>query len=208
MNPLETFGIVPVDFASLTTILKGYSFPKDKVIHLEKKGELIRLKKGLYAVSSKIHRQHISLELIANHLYGPSYVSLETALSFYNLIPERVHSIRSMTLKRGREFVTPVGRFEYIKSGESYFKLGIHQENIHDRYVFMIAGPEKALCDLIINTSGLRIQSPKAMRVFLETDLRMDFSDLLNFDLKIIKGCIETGKKKNELTHLYKLLKQ
>jgi len=175
---------------------------------LEKNGELIRLKRGIYLVSSNIHRQNISKELIANHLYGPSYVSLETALSFYNLIPERVHSIRSMTLKRGREFITPVGNFEYIKSGISYFRVGINQKNINDRYVFMIASPEKALCDLIINTSGLRIQSPKAMRVYLEDDLRMDFSDLLNFDLQIIKDCIETGKKKNELTHLYKSLKQ
>ena len=208
MNPLETFGIVPVDFATLTTILKGYTFPKDKVVSLEKSGELIRLKKGIYVVSRNIHRQNISMELIANHLYGPSYVSLESALSFYSLIPERVHSIRSMTLKRGRKFITPVGNFEYIKSETSYFRIGIHQANINDRYIFLIASPEKALCDLIINTSGLRIQSPKAMRVYLEDDLRMDFSDLLNFDLEIIKGCIENGKKKNELTHLYKSLKQ
>ncbi len=208
MNRLEIFGIVPVDFGTLTTIFKGYKFPKDKVVNLEKNGELIRLKRGIYLVSSNIHRQNISKELIANHLYGPSYVSLETALSFYNLIPERVHSIRSMTLKRGREFITPVGNFEYIKSEISYFRVGINQKNINDRYVFMIASPEKALCDLIINTSGLRIQSPKAMRVYLEDDLRMDFSDLLNFDLQIIKDCIETGKKKNELTHLYKSLKQ
>ncbi len=208
MNPLESFGIVPVDFSTLTTIFTGHKFPKDKVVHLEKGGELIRLKKGMYLVSSKIHRQNISMELIANHLYGPSYVSLESALSYYGLIPERVHSIRSMTLKRSREFITPVGNFEYIKAATSYFKIGIHQKNINDSYVFLIAGPEKALCDLIINTSGLRIQSPKAMRIYLEDDLRVDFSYLMNFDLEIIKSCIETGKKKNELKHLYKLMKQ
>ncbi len=208
MNPLETLGIVPVDFSTLATIFNGYAFPKDKMVHLEKSGELIRLKKGIYVVSSRIHRQNISRELIANHLYGPSYVSLESALSFYGLIPERVHSIRSITLKRGREFITPFGNFEYIKAGTSYFRIGIHQKKIDNRYVFMIASPEKALCDLVINTSGLRVQSPKAMRVYLEDDLRMDFSDLLNFDLEIIKACIETGRKKNELTHLYKSLKQ
>ena len=169
---------------------------------------MIRLKKGLYLVSRKIHRQNISMELIANHLYGPSYVSLESALSLYGLIPERVHSIRSMTVKRGRKFITPVGNFEYLKAETGYFEIGIHQKNINDSYVFLIASPEKALCDLIISTAGIRIQSPKAMRVYLEDDLRMDFSDLLNFDPEIIKSCIETGKKKNELTHLDKSLKQ
>lgn len=208
MNPLESFGIVPVDFSTLNTIFRGYKFPKDKVVNLEKSGELIRLKKGLYLVSKKIHRQNISMELIANHLYGPSYVSLESALSFYGLIPERVHSIRSMTLKRGRKFITPVGNFEYIKAETGYYEIGIHPKKINDKYVFLIASPEKALCDLIINTSGLRIQSPKAMRIYLEEDLRMDFSDLLDFDLEKIKSCIESGKKENELTHLYKSLKQ
>ena len=91
MKSIEQFGIIPVDFAALATVFDSYKFPKDKISNLVKKGDLIRLKKGSYVVSPKIHNQSISNELIANHLYGPSYVSFESALSFYKLIPERVY---------------------------------------------------------------------------------------------------------------------
>lgn len=53
---------------------------------MEKSGQLIRLKKGLFVASPDIHRMTISKELIANHLYGPSYISFENALSFYKLL--------------------------------------------------------------------------------------------------------------------------
>ncbi|MDP3643299.1 MAG: hypothetical protein Q8S54_08945, partial [Bacteroidota bacterium] len=89
MNVLEQFGIVPIDFITLVAVLGEYRYPGDKVSKMEKKGELIRLKKGLFVVSPNIHRMTISKELIANHLYGPSYISCENALSFYKLIPER-----------------------------------------------------------------------------------------------------------------------
>ena len=110
MNVLEQFGIVPIDFATLEAVLSEYRYPGDKVSKMEKNGELIRLKKGVFVVSPNIHRMTISRELIANHLYGPSYISFENALSFYKLIPERVHITRSMTLKRARKFSTPLGK--------------------------------------------------------------------------------------------------
>ena len=99
---LIKFGIIPVDYATIVTALGNYKSPKDKLAAMEKNGDLIRLKKGLFVVAPKIHNQYISKELVANHLYGPSYISFESSLSFYGLIPERVHSIRSMTLKRGK----------------------------------------------------------------------------------------------------------
>ncbi len=70
MNILEQFGIVPINFNTLATVLSGYKYPRDKVSQMEKNGELIRLKKGLFIVSPDINRQTISKELVANHLYG------------------------------------------------------------------------------------------------------------------------------------------
>lgn len=207
MKSLEKFGVIPVDFAALATIFYDHKFPKDKISNLEKKGTLIRLKKGSYVVSPKIHNQPISNELIANHLCGPSYISFESALSFYNLIPERVHTIRSMTIKRSRKFSTPLGNFEYIIAPKGYFEIGILQNIINKKYAYLIASPEKALCDIIVATSRLRIQSVKAMQVYLEEDMRIDFSVIENFNIEIIRQCIASGKKKTELTQLYKLLK-
>ncbi len=206
MSTLERFGVVPVDFATLAAGLGGYKSPHDKISSLEKQGELIRLKKGLFVVSPDVHKQTLSKELIANHLYGPSYISFENALSFYKLIPERVYSIRSMTTKRGKTFSTPLGNFEYISTAADYFEIGIRQEIIDNKYAWLIASPEKALCDMIVSTAGLRLQSVKAMQEYLEEDLRIDLISVMNFDSDIIKQCIETGRKKTELTQLLKLI--
>ena len=142
--------------------------------------------------------------MIANHLYGPSYISLESALSFYKLIPERVFVTRSITTKRSKVFKTKLGDFDYIQLDSSYFSIGVRQEIVDNQYAFLIATPEKAICDLIVSTSGLRIQSLKAIKSYLEEDLRIDFSVLGNIDLEIIRECILKGKKKTELIHLLK----
>lgn len=208
MNALEEFGVVPIDFPALVTVLGDYKYPQMKVSKMEGNGELIRLKKGLYVVAPNVNHMTISKELIANHLYGPSYVSFESALSFYNLIPERVHTMRSLTLKRARNFSTPIGNFEYISAQKEYFEIGIHQEIVSERYAFLIASPEKALCDMIYATPGLRLQSVKAMQVYLEEDLRIDFSAVETFNTEIIRQCIDAGRKRTELTQLCKLLEQ
>jgi len=208
MNSLEQFGVVPIDFGTLEVSLSDYRYPKDKISQMEKSGELIRLKKGLYVVSPQIHRMTISRELVANHLYGPSYVSFEYALSYYKLIPERVYTLRSMTMKRARNFSTPLGNFEYVSATNNYFQIGIDQVIVNDRYAYLIATPEKAICDLIMATPGLRLQSVKAMQVYLEEALRFDFSAIDKFDVLIVKKCIDAGRKKAEITQLYKLFYQ
>lgn len=208
MNPLQQFGIIPVEYSGLAAILNEYNSPKDKIALLEKRDELIRLKKGLYVVSPKIHQKQISKELIANHLYGPSYVSLETALAYHKLIPERVHATRSVTFRRSKTFSTPLGTFDYTTVPEKYFHLGISQTIVGNQYGFLIATPEKALCDLILSTPGLRIQSVKAMVTFLEEDLRIEMEELINFDESLIKQCAQMGKKKVEIIQLNKLLEK
>lgn len=69
-----------------------------------------------------------------------------------------------------------------------------------------IANLEKALCDMIIMTPKLRIQSKKALIAYLKEDLRFDMSYIINMDTNIIKSCIEAGKKKGVLELLLKLL--
>jgi hypothetical protein len=206
MNLLEQFGVVPIDFGTLHNLMKEYKSPHDKVSSLEKSGQLIRLKKGLYVVSPDIHKKVLSKELIANHLYGPSYISFENALSFYKLIPERVYSVRSTTTKRGKIFATPLGNFEYVTAKPDYYRIGIRQEIVDNSYAWLIASPEKALCDMVVSTAGLRLQSVKAVREYLEEDLRIDFTAISKVDTEIVKQCIDTGIKRTELTQLFKFL--
>jgi predicted transcriptional regulator of viral defense system len=143
MNELEKFGNIPIDNAALSDIIGDYKFPRNKVASMEKQGNIIRLKKGLYVVSDKISRKQISRELIANHLYGVSYLSLETALSHYGLIPEKVFAIRSMTTKRAKQFENTFGRFEYISLPTDYFSIGIRQQIVDNEYAYLIATPER-----------------------------------------------------------------
>ncbi len=207
MDILKQFGIIPIDFSTLISTLGDYKSPKDKVMRIEEAGYLVRLKKGLFVVTPKVHGQTLSTELIANHLYGPSYVSFESALSFYKIIPERVYTVKSASLKRSKNFTTPLGHFDYIQINPSYYSIGLRQEIYENKYAFVIATPEKALCDMIISTKGIRIQSAKAMQIFLEEDLRVDLSALKNVNLEIIKACATiSNKRKPELMLLYNLL--
>lgn len=208
MIELEKFYNIPLESAVLQNLMGKYKFPRNKVASLEKRGAIIRLKKGLYVVSTKISRKHLSRELIANHLYGPSYISFETALAFYGLIPERVFAVRSATFKRAKQFENETGFFEYITVPKNYYAIGITQQVVDNEYTYLLATPEKALCDLILATRNLRLQSVKAMQVFLEEDLRIDFSVLQHYDMEIIRQCMEAGRKREELGMLLNLLNQ
>jgi len=188
----------PISYDFLKEQFKEYRSPKDKISRLVKEGKLIRLKKGLFLPSSDKNSDIFSLGAAANSLYGPSYVSLHTALSYYGMIPERVYSIRSMTTKRGKTFKTSVGWFDYSTAGKEYFPIGIRSVN-YDEVSFLIASPEKAICDMIMVTSGLRIQSAKAMRKFIEDDMRIELPDDEPVEFSVIDRVLETGIKRREM---------
>lgn len=207
MQKLKDFGIVPVDFNTIANTIGNYKSPGDRISKLKKSNVLIRLKKGLYVVSPEITNQSISNELLANHLYGPSYISLESALSYYGLIPERVYSTLSVTSKRSKKYVTPLGVFEYKSVPPKYFSVGTTIEiDSNKAFAFLIASPEKAVCDLILTKSGLRIQSLKGMSEFLHNDLRIEFDAVSEWDLSVINQCMQYGYKKTELGLLTKIV--
>ena len=207
MINLDQIRNTPVDYATLVTLLRDYRFPKDKIAAIEKQQQLKKKKKGLFVVEQQEGTSPISRELIANHLYGPSYVSLESALSYHNLIPERVYRVRSVTMKRFKMYDTPLGVFEYRTVSPEYFSIGIQQQVTQDNTAFLIASPEKALCDLIVLSSGLRLQSSKAVKIYLEENLRIDLFENRSWNTEIISQCMEVGKKKTALSQLLKLLK-
>lgn len=204
MKRLLQFGTVPIDASTLKSVYTDYGFPGNKISLLERSGDLIRLKRGLYAVSPELSGQTLSLELIANHLCGPSYLSMEYALSYYGLIPERVFEVKSMTTKRSRQFVNELATFSYTEIPVEYYRIGIRQ--VTTNQTFLIASPEKALCDLIAYTQGLRIQSLIGMQQYLEEDIRFDTAEFAQFDVDLIKQCATFGKKKREISILLKLM--
>jgi len=85
--------------------------PNDKISEIVKKGTPILLKRGLYIPGRNTYLTVPEPSLTANYLRGPSYVSLESALSYLGVIPERVFEMWSVTLKLSKKNKTPVGSF-------------------------------------------------------------------------------------------------
>jgi len=204
MADLKQLGIIPINYALLGSLFGGYKSPRNKIANLEFEGKIIRLKRGMYVVSPGESGKLLSTELIANHIYGPSYVSMESAMRYYGLIPESVRMVQSMTIKRSRVFENSVSRFEYIACREDYYPIGVTQK-ITDDYSFLIASPEKALCDLIAYTPAVRPRFINALRLYLEDDIRLDMEAFFRMNAEIFRECAEAGKKKNDLNNLIKL---
>lgn len=195
------------DYRVLMNALSGYSKPRDAVTRLLSDGTIVRIGKGLYCFGHAYRRGNIQKEYIANLLYGPSYVSLEYALQFYGMIPERVHTITSVTVKRTKDFDTPLGRFHYRMLSPHRYNSGY---TLHDRspVPFLIATPEKALVDKLWTDrrfSGTRIGD---FADYLEEDLRINRNSLEGLDrdmmLRISDAC-NSAKIRNLVTYLERI---
>lgn len=206
-SPLEQLGNIPVSAAALASLFPDIKAGSQKIRLLERDNKVIRLKKGLYACSPGVTGFELSTELIANHLYTPSYVSMSSALRYYGLIPEAVYVMQSMTLKHSRDFDTPVGRFEYTHISKNSFSIGLSSVREKD-YAFVIATPEKALCDLIANSTGVNLRYPKEAAVYLEEDIRLDLSDFRQMNPAILEAYAKVGKKSDSIRTLIKLFRQ
>jgi hypothetical protein len=163
---------------------------------------LIRVKRGLYVVSDRVIEAKPSGYLLANHVHGPSYVSLETAMEFYGMIPEAVYSFESMTTGYSKEYSTPYGRFRYHRLPKGYFSLGVKMADTADKHRFLIASPEKALCDHFVSTKGLQVRSRSSMLSYLLDFMRVDEEALVRLDAALIHECSLAGPKEKTLRFL------
>jgi len=182
-----------VDFNQLKAVLHNYAHPRGKINKWLQAAELIRVKKGLYVFGRSARRNPYSLELLANLIYGPSAISLNYALSYYGLIPETVHVLTSITSKRNKAFSTPVGDFTYAYLHPKKYAIGIQLQTLSDNTSFLIASPEKALCDMVsLSAKNLHVTSEDDIDAFLFDDLRVDedaFKRLSISHIKQISNC-------------------
>ncbi len=108
------------------------------------RGDLISIKRDLYLI--KNHQVSPNTFELAPIIYGPSYISLESALSFHGWIPEAVRTTTSASIKRSVEFETPIGFFSYEHVPPQVFPMGIAQ-HLSNGITLFIASPIKALAD-------------------------------------------------------------
>jgi hypothetical protein len=201
---IRSFSGQPLTHQILMSLLKDYKRPNDKIHALLQDGTLEYIKKGLYISGPDFKANRPEPFLLANHILGPSYVSLDTALSHHGLIPERVYEVASMTTKASRKFQTPMGLFSYTRLPLPYYSFGIMRVEVADEQYAMIASPEKALCDKVITTSGLVLRNPKNAKNYLLEDLRMDEDNVKELDTDAMVAWLPSALKKESLLMLIK----
>ncbi len=195
------------DYQVLLDTLSGYRKPRDKITRLLAAGAIVRIKKGLYCFGDPFRKEPISREHLANLIYGPSYISIDYALSYYGLIPERVETITSVTTHRSRDFDTPFGAFSYHMLKLPRYAVGAVFE-IAGNIPYLVASPEKALVDKVWTDkrfSGRRISD---FDDYLCGDLRIDRGDLgkLDYDrLNAIAKAYDSAKINNLVRYLKRL---
>ena len=171
--------------------LKDYVNPAAKIARMVKAGEIVRIKQGLYETDPQAEGI-----LLAEAIYGPSYLSFEFALSYHGLIPEAVYQYTSATFekKRTKLFETPFGVFSYRDIPSPVFPLGV-QMILQGENSFHLAAPEKALCDELYKLPPCTNRTELEQLLF--EDLRIGKEALLSLNLEELKDLASLYQTKN-----------
>ncbi len=137
-------------------------------------GRILQLRRGLYALAPPFQKVRPHPFLVANHIVRPSYVSLQSALAYYGLIPEHVPMVTSVTTSRPGRRDTPLGAFAYRHINQDLFS-GYRLEDLRGGQNAMVAAPEKALLDLLY-------LAPRSDRRGYLRELRLQNLDSLNLE--------------------------
>lgn len=205
-NVLDTLGRIPFGLGELATLYPTIHDIKTKARQLEQTRQIVRLKQGVYVLNPEMSGEPLASFLVANHLNGPSYVSLLSALRYYGLTPEGVYVVQSMTTKSNREYETPFGWFTYKHCDNRNFPIGI--QTVQDNGVsFLMATPEKALCDLMATSPHLQLRYQKEIREYLEEDIRFDTDALGQFNISLLQDIAAVSTKPTAIRTLINYLR-
>ncbi|MCX2429569.1 type IV toxin-antitoxin system AbiEi family antitoxin domain-containing protein [Pedobacter sp. GR22-10] len=205
---LKTLSNQPLTHQLLTGLLQDYKRPNDKILSLKSAGLIEPVKKGLYIAGKSLGAERPENALLANHILGPSYLSMESALAHYGLIPEKVFAVTSMTTKASRKFQTSIGRYTYTNLPLPYYAFGLATISLSKDQQAIMAIPEKALCDKIATTAGITLRSQSSARDYVFGNLRMEEEDLAKFDLDAILSWLENAPKRESLEMLIKMIEK
>jgi len=172
---LKLIGDDPVFETSL--LLAGNINPKIVRLQLTRwvnSGRIYQLRRGLYSIAPPYQKIKPHPFLVANRLQRASYVSLQSALAFYGLIPEIVNITVSITAGRPERLETPLGIFEF-RHIKSNLLFGYQMTDLVGQST-LVATPEKALLDLVYLQPGG--ESSKYVH-----ELRLQNLDHLNLDV-------------------------
>jgi predicted transcriptional regulator of viral defense system len=196
---LEIVGAEPVFETGL--LLAGAVNPQDvrrQLTRWTRTGRLYQLRRGVYALAPPYQKRKPHPFLVANRLVRPSYVTTQAALAYYDMIPEFVPMVTSVTTGRPGRWATPLGIFDYRHVSMRLWR-GFRQVEVNPGQTAFIASPEKALLDLIY------LQPGGDARAFLQ-ELRLQNLEQVN--RKELERLAVTPKLRRAAAHLADLAAQ
>jgi predicted transcriptional regulator of viral defense system len=178
----EEFQVKMRPFRVFSTTDVEKQFPAINLMNLvrwQKKGYILKMRNRWYVFKDAESHENVEW-LAANLIYAPSYISLHTALSWYNLIPEMIAATTSVTSRKTNKFSTPMGYFDYHHIKPELFGFGYSLEEMdtsgsisNNSRMILVATPQKAILDFFYINSFY--DSMKDME-----DLRLNNTELAN----------------------------
>lgn len=168
-----------------------------------KKQELVKIRRGLYILAEKYRQKKLSKFYLANRIAPHSYISLESALSYHEWIPERVATVTSIIANnRTKKFVTAFGEFIFyqLPTNEFEFLTGINRIEEIKGEPFLIASPLRALADFVY-IRKIDWQSVD----YLTEGLRIEIEQLKQITSKEFNSILRVYRSKRVLQFLTKL---
>lgn len=147
--------------------------------------EIVRIKRGLYMLAEQFRRGKTDLFCLASRIYGPAYISLESALAAHGWIPERVVVVTSGVFKRSASFSTPLGRFEFSRTPFRNLA-GVTRVAAARDDAYLLASPLRALADLAHDRRVLEMD-----RSYLIGSLRIDSEFVDQLDANAFDSLLE-----------------
>lgn len=170
------------------------------------KGEIIRLKPGLFLLNSEYRKTHPHPFVVAAALHSPSHASLESALSYHGLIPEAVYQVSSVTSLRSRTFRTPVGVFTFSRVPAKQPRVGVRATRIDTKSWVFIASPLRAIADLVYLNK--QISWEKDGLSFLTESMRIELENLEQMSFENVTEICENSHNRRTRRYLIQLHKE
>ncbi|HPB51643.1 MAG TPA: hypothetical protein PLZ31_10530 [Myxococcota bacterium] len=164
-------------------------------------GEILGIRRGLYCLAPRYNRSPVNPYALSQRIYGPSYVSLESALSFHGWIPEAVYTCTCVSFNRSKRFETPLGQFSFERVLQKALFCQVERVAEPGSVVYFMATPAKALADMVYTRKApwgtiddaagdLRIEHDDTRGVTIdELDVLMD-----NYDNRRVRRFLATWK--------------
>jgi len=146
--------------ADVSTSVPGSDYSRHGLVKRAiAEGEILNIRRGLYCLAPPYRKGPVSVFAVSQRVYGPSYVSMETALSYHGWIPEAVYACTCASFHNGKDFDTPLGLFSYKRVPQKTFFAEVERRVDQDDNVFFMASPAKALADYVyvhrVNWAGI-----------------------------------------------------